>query len=76
MNQPKRRNFALENQALVIVAIIAVIWLVVAVGMASATGPFGIFVIIPIAILVYFAFAVIRDRRSSRGDDYYDRFEK
>lgn len=76
MSAPKRRSFALENQALVIVAAIAVIWLVVVLGVASSSGPFGIFVIIPIAVLAYFAFAVVRDRMSNREDDYYDRIER
>jgi len=64
---------ALDQIALILVIILAVAWLCVVVLGLIAAFPFGIPVLLIIAVAGYLLVGVVRDRLSSKEDDYYER---
>jgi hypothetical protein len=63
----------LDTIALAIVVTFGVLWLATAVTGLLVALPFGIFALIPIAVIVGLLIVVIQQRLANKEDDYYDK---
>lgn len=63
----------LEIIALVLAVAFAGLWLIAFVTGVLAAIPFGIFGLVPVAILLALLVEVIRQRLANKEDDYYDK---
>ncbi len=63
----------LDTVALIIVIIFAVLWLATAVTGILAALPYGIFLLVPLAVGLGLLGMVIYQRLTNKEDDYYDR---
>ncbi len=64
---------ALNRIALILVIILAIAWITVVIAGLIAAFPFGLPVLAIIAIAGYLLIGVIKDRVTSKEDDYYER---
>jgi len=63
----------LDTLALVIVCLGAGIWATLFLVTSIAMWPLGILLLIPLAVVGYFAYRVISDRLGNKEDDYYEK---
>lgn len=63
----------LDKLALICVIILAAIWATILLTSAIAMLPYGLPVLIAIAIGGYFVYRVVKERLENKEDDYYDK---